>query len=54
VVAKLSVPHDVKIYEDAGHAFMDDHRASYVPTAAADAWQRAIAFLKRYAGTPQT
>jgi carboxymethylenebutenolidase len=52
-VAKLHVPHDVKIYDDAGHAFMDDHRASYVPSAAADAWQRAVAFLKRYAGPGQ-
>ncbi|HEY3675787.1 MAG TPA: dienelactone hydrolase family protein [Candidatus Tumulicola sp.] len=49
-VAKLHVPHDVKIYDDAGHAFMDDHRASYVPSAAANAWQRALAFLKGYAG----
>ncbi len=47
-VAKLTVPHDVKIYDDAGHAFMDDHRSSYVPSAAADAWQRLLTFLKRY------
>jgi carboxymethylenebutenolidase len=52
-VAKLHVPHDVKIYDDAGHAFMDDHRASYVPSAAANAWQRALAFLKQYVGAPQ-
>jgi carboxymethylenebutenolidase len=53
-VAKLTVPHDVKIYDDAGHAFMDDHRASYVPSAAADAWQRLSAFLKRYMPATQS
>jgi carboxymethylenebutenolidase len=53
-VAKLHVPKDVKIYDDAGHAFFDDHRASYVPTAAANAWQRVLAFLKQYVGPPQS
>jgi carboxymethylenebutenolidase len=53
-VAKLTVPHDVKIYDDAGHAFMDDHRASYVPSAAADAWQRLVTFLKRYLPASQS
>jgi carboxymethylenebutenolidase len=53
-VAKLTVPHDVKIYADAGHAFMDDHRASYVPSAAADAWQRLLTFLKRYMPASQS
>lgn len=46
--AALTVPHDVKIYDEAGHAFMDDQRAAYVASAAADAWRRAVAFLKRY------
>jgi carboxymethylenebutenolidase len=46
--ARLTAPHDVKIYDEAGHAFMDDTRSSYVPSAAADAWARALAWFKRY------
>ncbi len=41
----LKPPHDVKVYPEAGHAFFDDQRASYVPSAAADAWQRTLAFF---------
>lgn len=44
----LHVPHDVKVYPGAGHAFMDDHRASYVPAAAHDAWQRLMRFWPAY------
>lgn len=47
--AALRVPHDLKIYDAAGHAFLDDQRAAYVASAAADAWRRALAFLKKYA-----
>ena len=50
--AALAVPHDVRIYDEAGHAFFDDQRPSYVPTAAADAWDRLLRFLQRYLGTP--
>jgi carboxymethylenebutenolidase len=46
--AALTVPNDYKIYDDAGHAFFDETRASYVPSAAADAWKRTIAFFERY------
>jgi carboxymethylenebutenolidase len=46
--ARLTVPHDVKIYDEAGHAFFDDTRASYVPSAAADAWARTLAWFKQY------
>ena len=46
--AKLSAPHDVKIYEAAGHAFFDDTRESYVASAAADAWTRTLAFFHKY------
>jgi len=48
--AALKVPNDVRIYDGAGHAFFDDHRASYVESAAADAWKRLVAFLNRYLG----
>jgi carboxymethylenebutenolidase len=50
--AALHVPNDIKIYDNAGHAFMDDQRASYVASAAADAWTRALAFLTKYLGEP--
>lgn len=46
--ARLHVPHDVKIYEEAGHAFFDDTRPRYVATAAEDAWQRNLAWFKRF------
>jgi carboxymethylenebutenolidase len=49
----LHVPNDIQIYDNAGHAFADDNRASYVPAAANDAWRRTIAFLSKYLGEPQ-
>ncbi len=51
--ASLTVPNDVKIYDEAGHAFFDDQRASYVASAAEDAWKRTIACFEKYlsAGT---
>lgn len=44
----LAVPHDIKIYDEAAHAFMDDQRKSYVASAATDAWARTLAFLGKY------
>jgi carboxymethylenebutenolidase len=46
--ARLTAPHDVKIYGEAGHAFFDDTRASYVPSAAADAWTRTLGWFHTY------
>ncbi|HEV3090213.1 MAG TPA: dienelactone hydrolase family protein [Candidatus Cybelea sp.] len=46
--AALKVPNDFKIYDDAGHAFCDDQRPSYVAPACADAWERVLAFLGKY------
>jgi carboxymethylenebutenolidase len=46
--AALKVPNDVRIYDEAGHAFCDDHRASYVESAAEDAWKHTIAWCNRY------
>lgn len=45
---KLAVPYDVKIYDEAGHAFFDDTRASYVPSAAAQAWNGMLAWFGNY------
>jgi len=46
--AKLKVPHDIKVYDEAGHGFFDDTRSSYVASAAADAWSRTLAFFRKY------
>ncbi len=42
------IPNDIKIYPEAGHAFFDDTRASWVPSAAADAWPRVLAWWNKY------
>jgi carboxymethylenebutenolidase len=38
----------VKIYDEAGHAFFDDTRSSYVASAAADSWARTLAWFQKY------
>ena len=48
------MPNDFAIYDNAGHAFFDDQRPSYVASAAADAWKRTIAFFERYLGQPKS
>jgi len=61
-LAKLGVPHDVKIYAGVGHAFMNDHgggllseiakrtpmHAAYDEAAAEDAWRRMLAFFAEH------
>ncbi|MFH7026887.1 MAG: dienelactone hydrolase family protein [Heteroscytonema crispum UTEX LB 1556] len=37
---KYNIPHRVFRYDGADHGFFCDHRASYNPKAAADAWQQ--------------
>ncbi|GAC1420067.1 MAG: dienelactone hydrolase family protein [Candidatus Velthaea sp.] len=44
----LKAPHDIKIYDEAGHAFFDDTRSAYVPSAAADAWMRTMVWFRTY------
>jgi carboxymethylenebutenolidase len=39
---------EVHIYEDAGHGFGCDERASYNPEAAGQAWRRSTAWLDRH------
>ena len=46
--ARLQVPNDIKIYDEAGHAFFDDTRERYVASAAADAWTRTLAWFGKY------
>jgi len=49
-LARANVPHEVHIFAGAGHAFMNDQRDSYVATAAAESWQKALAFFARHLG----
>lgn len=59
----LGVPHDVKIYPDVGHSYMNDHgpgpivsaimratplHAGYDEAAAEDSWQRMLAFFAKH------
>ncbi len=44
----VGAPHDLKIYQEAGHAFFDDTRESYVASAAANAWQRTLTWFRTY------
>lgn len=57
----LEVPHDVKVYPEAGHSFMSPEPAVMAPlttlarlrydkAAAEDAWQRIFAFFGTYLG----
>jgi carboxymethylenebutenolidase len=46
--AALTVSDDLRIYDEAGHAFFDDQRPSYVASAAADAWRRTTAWFEKY------
>jgi carboxymethylenebutenolidase len=45
---RLTVPNDVKIYDEAGHGFFDDTRDSYVASAADDAWTRTLGWYAKY------
>lgn len=42
------VENEFQIYQGAPHAFFNDTRESYRPEAAADAWQRTLAWLGKY------
>jgi carboxymethylenebutenolidase len=45
-VKQLGKKIDVKIYDDAGHAFENpNNKTGYRPDDAADAWKRTVAFL---------
>ena len=60
---ELGVEHDIKVYPQAGHSYMNVHRgfvpwlarwgplhAGYDPEAAEDSWRRVAAFFGRYLG----
>ncbi len=44
-LTSLSKPHDFRVYPEAGHAFFDDTRSSYVASAAEDAWKRTLGWF---------
>lgn len=48
VFGEITGPHELTIYPEAGHAFFDDTRKAYVPTAATDAWTKTLAWFHRY------
>jgi carboxymethylenebutenolidase len=49
ILARAGKTFEIKAYPGAGHAFFNDTRAdAYRPEAAADAWPRAIAFLRQH------
>ena len=41
-------PVEVHIYEGAGHAFFHDGRPEYHESAARDAWNKTLAWFKKY------
>ncbi len=47
---RLGKSYDFKIYPGAGHAFFDDTSDRYDEAAAADAWNRTLAFFKNNLG----
>lgn len=42
------VAHDVKIYPEARHSFFNDHGSAHHPDAAADSWERTLAFFREH------
>ena len=63
-LTEQNVPHDVKVYPDASHAFMNEFEGanriltrvmgmSYQPDAASDAWRRIFAFFDEHLGAGQ-
>ncbi|ARP71700.1 dienelactone hydrolase family protein [Streptomyces pluripotens] len=41
-------PHDLKVYPEAKHSFFNDQWRNYHADAAADAWQRVLAFFAEH------
>ena len=39
---------EIRVYPDAPHAFNADYRPSYRQDAAADGWQRMLAWFKKH------
>jgi carboxymethylenebutenolidase len=49
ILARHGKTFEIRVYPGAGHAFFNHTRPdAYRPDAAADAWPRAVAFLRRH------
>lgn len=48
------IPRDIKIYPGARHSFFNDAGRAYQPDAAADAWQRVLAFFDLHVRNPHS
>jgi dienelactone hydrolase len=48
------IPHDLKVYPGAKHAFFNDTLSNYHPGAAADSWQRVLAFFTEHVKSRQS
>lgn len=49
-LTNAGITNEFHIYDGAPHAFFNDTRSSYRPEAAADAWQRTLAWFEQYLG----
>lgn len=45
---KRGVTHQIHVYAGAEHAFFNDDRPAFHPQAAADAWQRTLAWFRQH------
>lgn len=52
VLAQKGVPHEVHVYDGAGHAFFNDTRPAYHQPAAGDAWLRMLRWFATYLDRP--
>lgn len=44
----IGIPNEIHIYKGVGHAFANPSGANYAPNETVDAWQKTLAFLKKY------
>ena len=44
-VRRTGIPHDIKVYPEAGHSFFNDSSRAHHHAAAADSWTRVLAFF---------
>lgn len=45
---RYEIPHDIKIYPGTKHSFFNDQRPNYDAAAAADSWERVLAFFQEH------
>ena len=52
-LTQAGIEHDIKVYPGARHSFFNDtSRTAYNPEAAADSWERVLAFFEQHVKTP--